>query len=183
MATTYREAAQALWGPAGHDVYNWYDELLPHYPHLPETGLPIVFGMTAYGRCIGITRYRKLPRITLSTSHGIADGKRGRLYLRDVLAHEMLHAELRLAGEKTGHRYAAWRQSIMRLSPAILGYEIDVKPPLKSVRVTDPKSGTSHIRKEPDPDGTRQSKIARWPQSFRPKGYDYGEPFYDLVLY
>ena len=92
-----------LWGEAGTYAHDTYDRLRAEfYPELPEQ-LPIVIGLTAYGHCIGLTmrggHWETEPRISLfSPLFG-----RGRLWVDDVLIHEMLHASLMVTGRLTDH--------------------------------------------------------------------------------
>ena len=172
--TTYRDAAVTLWGEAGAYAHDAYNRWLPRFPELPDE-LPIVIGITAYGRCIGLTRgdWQHGPRITIASNLFA----RGRLGVDDTMVHEMTHAWLHVTGQDTKHEGEAWYAAIRRLSPAVLGHELDVRrgAARKSVRVKL-DDGTSVVRKIANPDAITHGSVARWPQAFRPEGYDWGEP-------
>jgi hypothetical protein len=142
--------------------------------------LPIVIGITAYGACVGLTRgeWGHGPRITIFSSlfH------HGRNRVADTMAHEMLHAWLVVTGQAIEHDSDDWYAAVRRLSPAVLGLELDVRrgQDRKSVRVPNPayesgngkpktlvrKQRVSHVHE----------KVAGWPSAFRPADYDWGEP-------
>jgi len=171
--TGYRAAATALWGGAGAYVHDSYTRMLPMFPGLPPE-LPIVIGLTAYGKCLGLTRTSlgREPRIT------IASGEfKERRRVDDVLCHEMLHAWLHLNCKKVEHDTADWYSAVMKLSPQVLGHPIDIKRGAhrKSVRVRK-DDGSSVVRKVPNPEAIPHSQIARWPYSFRRADYDWGKP-------
>jgi hypothetical protein len=50
--TRYRGAAQVLWGEAGTYCHDSYQRQRHLFPELPDE-LPIVIGITAYGKCLG----------------------------------------------------------------------------------------------------------------------------------
>ena len=179
--TSYRDAATALWGEAGAYVHDAYNRWLPRFPELPDE-LPIVIGITAYGRCIGLTRagWQHGPRITIASNLF----KAGRRAVDDTMVHEMLHAWLYVTGQsapahKSDHDTEAWYAAIRRLSPAVLGHDLDVRrgAARKSVRVKL-DDGSSVVRKVANPDytGPTHDMVARWPHPFRPEDYDCGEP-------
>jgi hypothetical protein len=173
--TAHRDAAITLWGDAGAYAHDAYQSWLPLFPELPDA-LPIVIGITAYGHCVGLTRstWEHGPRITLASNHF----KRGRRAVDDTMVHEMAHAWLYLTGQEVKHDSGAWYAAIRRLSPIVLGHEIDVRrgADRRSVRVKL-ADGRSVVRKEkvPEFDGL-QAKVAGWPDTFRPIDYDYGDP-------
>jgi hypothetical protein len=187
----YREAAVALWGDAGAYAHDTYGRLRPWlYPELPES-LPIVIGIQAYGHCLALTgpRWHAGPRISIASNLFPA----GREHVTDVLTHEMLHAWLHVTGRQLAHESADWYAAVRRLSPAVLGRELDVeyRPPGKrrrSVRVPNPaydpadensQEPKTVVRKEPVPPDDAEHEhglVARWPGSYRPDGYDYGVP-------
>lgn len=180
-ATTYRDAAIKLWGRTGAYAHDTYSRLLPLYPGLPPS-LPIVIGITAYGHCNGLTRgdWEHGQRISVFSSL-FGDG---RLQVDDLMAHEMLHAWLMTQGSDPAHKGRSWYGSIKRLSPAILGREVDARrgADRKSVRVPNPAwhEGSDEpktiVRKKPIADVIQHGDVARWPYSFRPEGYDWGKP-------
>jgi hypothetical protein len=182
MKTTYRDAAAALWGEAGTYAYDAYAQLrTAHYPELPEQ-LPIVIGLTAYGACIGMTApsWDWGPRISVfSPLFG-----HGRRQVDDLLTHEMLHAWLFVAGQETSHNTDAWYNAVERLSPAVIGRQLDLHrgADRKSVRVPNPawEKGNGRpktiVRKVRVESAVQHEQVARWPQSFRPADYDWGEP-------
>jgi len=179
---SYRQAAIALWQEAGTYAHDCYDELRALlYPQLPAQ-LPITIGLTAYGHCVGLTRTRWEygPRITLFSPAF----RRGGPYIRDIIAHELLHAWLYLADLKTDHNTDDWYDAVTRLSPLLLGHELAAKrgADRKSVRVPNPDwepgNGTPKtlVRKVRNEDVIQHDEIARWPHSFRPPGYYLNQP-------
>jgi hypothetical protein len=169
-----------LWGKAGVFAYETFDRInLEHFGgELPA--LPIVIGITAYGHCLGLTRGEELPRITLGsnliayTENSSIKGKPyggklvpGQNTVRDVLLHEMIHAKLILEGLDPGHNAQPWCEEIARLSPAVLGHEIQVAP-------VKPRRVDGKVRRLALPDHLTQSELARWPGSLRPAGWDPG---------
>lgn len=179
--TTYRTAAEALWGEAGTYVHDTYDLLRPLYPGLPEQ-LPIVIGITAYGHVIGLCActWEYGPRITIASWQF----SKGRLQVADIITHEMLHASLHMTGQATDHGAEPWYREIRRLSPVILGHELDARrgADRKSVRVPNPAwheggdEPKTLVRKVRVQDAVQHGDVARWPQSFRPDDYDWGTP-------
>lgn len=181
METTYRDAAIALWGDAGAYVHDTYTKIRSeHYPELPEQ-LPITMGLTAYGHCIGLTRttWEYGPRISVFSplfSH--------RKQVDDVMIHEMLHAWLFVTGRDHEHKSRAWYEAVRRLSPAILGRELDVQrgADRKSIRVPNPAYTPGNgqpktlVRKIRADDAIRHGDVAGWPGAFRPADYDWGQP-------
>jgi len=182
MPVSYRAAAAALWGEAGVYAHEAYADFRPRlYRQLPRQ-VPIVIGIVAYGHCAGLTRcdWRHGPRISLFSS---AFG-RGDRYVDDLLVHEMLHAWLFVTGRDTGHNSDDWYEGIRSRSLAVLGREVDARrgAARRSVRVPNPayKPGGDEpktiVRKEAVDDAVQHGEVARWPHSFRPDGYDWGEP-------
>jgi hypothetical protein len=177
MQSTYRDAATTLWGEAGAYAHDSYSRQRHLFPELPDT-LPIVIGLTAYGKCLGLTRthWQHGPRITIASNHF----KRGRHAVDDVMVHEMLHAWLHITGQDTAHDREAWYAAIRRLSPVVLGHDLDVRRGAhrKSVRIKR-DDGTSFVRKEKVPELEGQhNRVSRWPYSYRPGDYDNGEPIH-----
>jgi hypothetical protein len=172
--TSYRDASAVLWGEAGTYCHDSYQRWLPLFGELPET-LPIVIGITAYGHCIGLSRitWTHGPRITIASNQFW----RGGGAVDDVMVHEMLHCWLYLTGQDTAHKGAAWYAAINRLSPDVLGHQLDVRRGgnRKSVRIKQ-SDGSSRVHKVRVPDATPHGDVARWPGSFRPAGYDLGAP-------
>lgn len=83
---TLAAAGEALWGEAGRHVYATYRRLRAElFPQLPEE-LPIVIGLTAYGHCLGLTRYpwEHGARVTLAP----LIFAQGRGMVDDILLHE-----------------------------------------------------------------------------------------------
>jgi hypothetical protein len=179
---SYRDAAVALWGEAGayaHDTYRRLRQQL--YPELPES-LPIVIGITAYGHCRGQTSpgWSHGPRITLASREFISEGLRA---VDDLLRHEMLHAWLFVTDRRDDESHGkAWYEQVRKLSPAVLGRDLDVwrGRDRKSVRVPNPgyEPGVDDrktlVRKVRVESADEHGKVARWPHSFRPPGYDWG---------
>jgi len=169
-----------LWGEAGAYAHDAYARLLPLYPGLPDS-LPIVIGITAYGHCLGLTRdgWQHGPRISLFSSQF-----ERRRQVDDVMAHEMIHAWLMLRGEDPAHDGAPWYAAVRRLSPAILGADLDARrgADRTSARLPNPAYEADNgqprtiVRKQRVPGAVRHGDVARWPQAFRPESYDWGEP-------
>lgn len=182
MTISYQDAAVVLWGEAGAYAHDSYARIRPAlYPDLPAQ-IPIVIGITAYGHCDGLTRstWKHGPRISLFSSAFA----RGRGFLDDLLTHEMLHAWLATTGRQDHHDSRDWYASVRRLSPAVLGREVDARrgAARRSVRVPNPAytegSGLARtvVRKQQVKSAVQHGDVAKWPQSFRPDGYDWGEP-------
>jgi hypothetical protein len=173
----YVHAATTLWGDAGVFAYDTFDRFnLEHFDgRLPA--LPIVIGITAFGKCLGLTRYDELPRITLASNifapapSGGANGSRrprcGHREVEDVLLHEMIHAKLVLNGVDPSHNGQPWCDEITRLSPAVLGRDIQAAP-VKVRRVE------GEVRRLALPEHLTRDELARWPGSLRPKGWNPG---------
>ncbi len=179
-SVSYRDAAVTLWGEAGayaHDVYARFRA--QHFPELPDQ-VPIVIGITAYGHCIGLTRsgWQHGPRITIASNQF----KTGRHAVDDVLVHEMLHAWLAATEQDTDHDTESWYAAVRRLSPAVLGCELDVRrgSGRRSVRVPNPDAGeggpATVVRKVAVPGAVVHGDVARWPGPFRPDDHDPGPP-------
>jgi len=178
--TDYRSAAVALWGEAGRYAHDSYARIrAAHFPELPEQ-IPIVIGLTAYGGCLGLTRggWEHGPRISL---HSTTTFGRGPRYVDDVLLHECLHVWLHLTGRNPKHDSADWYTAVRRLSPAVLGRELDVTrgSDRKSVRVPNPNhqpgvdDRKTIVRKVRQ--ASEHARVARWPYAWRPADFDYGE--------
>lgn len=193
MTPTYREAAAVFWGQAGVYAYDAYDRVRARlYPELPAQ-LPIVIGLTAYGHCLGLTRgcWEHGPRVTLppeifrgTTADGaVRDVPGGARQVDDTLVHELLHVSLVLAGRQQQHDTEDWYRAVRRLSPAVLGRELEVRRGAgrRSVRVPNPKwepgAGVPKtvVRKRAVEGAVQHADVARWPQAFRPEDYDWGE--------
>jgi hypothetical protein len=178
MISTLAEAAATLWGQAGIYLYAAYYRLRDqHFPELPAE-LPMVIGLTAYGHCIGLTRsWPTGARISLAP--GVF--ARGEGMVDDVLVHEMLHVALIAAGQDPKHAGEPWYREVRRLSPSVLGRELDIdRPKRRSVRVPNPAYGPDDrrrtlVRKVSHGSGGH-AEVARWPMPFRPAGYDFGPP-------
>ena len=168
----YRGAAVMLWGEAGAFVNDAFVRFNAEYfgGRLPP--LPIVIGLTAYGHCLGLTRSKpQLPRISLAS--GIFRASRE---VEDVMLHEMLHAELMLAGVSPKHNDAPWCRRITELSPAVLGRTIQVAP-VKLRRVD------KRVARQPLEGHLAQGVLARWPYSLRPSDYLAGDHALDVDTY
>lgn len=181
----YAAAATLLYGDAAAYAYAEFDR--HNREHFANTipPLPIVFGLTAYGRCLGLTRHpgewRTHPRITISTPLVNNGGEHA---VSDVLLHELVHAHLMLTGQATGPSHGdAWCRVITRLSPTVLGCEITaayVKPRrvANPAHDTDPTAPKTLVKREPLPGALPQQVISTWPQSLRPADYGPGEPLH-----
>ena len=82
-----------------HDDYQRHRQ---HFDNLPES-MPMVIGITAYGKCSGLTRHSSetfnSPRISIASNLFSA----GRRAVDDVVLHEMIHSSLMLAGKAPWH--------------------------------------------------------------------------------
>lgn len=179
MVHALAEAAATLWGPAGEYLYAAYDRIREQlFPELPVS-LPMVIGLTAYGHCVGLTRsWPTGARISVAPKV-FAQGER---MVDDILVHEMLHVSLTAAGQDTKHAGDPWYAGVRRLSPAVLGRELDIeRPRRRSVRVPNPAYGPEDRRKtlvrkvSQDAAGVH-SAISRWPVPFRSARYYLGPP-------
>ena len=139
----YRQAAAWLWGEAGEYAADESARLNREFFAGSIPPLPIVIGLTAYGRCIGLTRVHVIPpRITLASElfNGSLRTQGGPLMVSDTLIHEMLHAFLMLRGENFDHNQAPWCRMITELSPELAGGEI-LAAPVGTMRVPNPGQG------------------------------------------
>jgi hypothetical protein len=171
----YRWAAGLLWGEAGEFAVDEFDRINRDVfgcGGLPP--LPIVIGITAYGHCTGLTRYRARPRISLA-SRLFANT----LMVRDTLIHEMGHASLLLQRLTPDHNAAPWCHLVERLSPVVVGVAVRAQP-ARSVRVpnparaTDPDAPKTVVRKATPGGALTRGELAHWPHSIRPAGYYEG---------
>jgi hypothetical protein len=176
----YAQAARLLWGEAGEFANLEFDRLNRELFGAELPSLPIVIGLAAYGRCIGLTRpveWLAAPRITLVPGIFSRNGKRR---VADVLAHEMVHAVLMLRGESPDHNDDPWCKMIAALSPRMLGREITARP-VRPRRVPnperehDPKAPKTVVVRRPDPGAMTQADLAAWPLSARPADYYSGD--------
>ena len=105
----YRDAAALLWGEAGEYAAAELARLNREHFAGSVPPLPVIIGLTAYGRCIGATlhpgAWLESPRITLASEifNGSARCRGGRRQVSDVLVHELVHAVLMLRGEDPRH--------------------------------------------------------------------------------
>jgi hypothetical protein len=169
----YRAAAILLWGDAGAFVHDCYRHWLHLFPELPDA-MPIVIGLSAYGACAGLSRLNNPcldgPRISIASQYLSHAND-----VRDVMVHEMLHCWLHVTGHKFEHDSVDWYAAVNRLSPTVLGADINAKRggDRRSVRVKL-DDGTTAVRKERVAGAIKHGDIARWPNSFRPRGWDRG---------
>jgi hypothetical protein len=167
-AADYRLAASILWGEAGAWAVEECGRLNESHFGGRLPAIPIVIGLTAYGRCIGLTRgsgeWRDgLPRITLH-SRLFAFGTRA---VSDTILHEMIHAHLVLAGLDPDHNGRPWCVEVERLSPAVLGRTVKARP-------VHPRRVDGVNVRLPLPGHLSRKEIAGWPHSLRAPG-DPGE--------
>ncbi len=90
------------------------------------------------------------------------------------MVHEMLHVHLLQLGEDPAHDAEPWYAAVRRLSPAVLGHELDVRrgSARRSVRVPNPRASedgqpATLVRKQPVADAVPHAMVARWPEAFR----------------
>lgn len=184
MATyrDYESAAALLWGPAGEFAAGEFARLNREHFAGSIPPMPVIIGLTAYGRCIGMTlsgpRWLEAPRITLAPElfNGSQRTQPGARMVTDVLVHEMIHAALMLRGEDPGHNEAPWCRMIAELSPAVLGQDVNAAP-VKPRRVpnpareSDPAAPKTIVVRQATPGSLSQAQLATWPHSVRPAGY------------
>lgn len=178
----YRQAAIALWGHAGEVIHVAYDQWRQLYPGLPDR-VPMVIDLPAYGRCFGSAPAvrRSLPRIGVAP-RSFESGEKS---VFDAVCHEMLHAWLDVTGQNVKHDSPAWYDTVRRLSPAVLGFDLDVhhSPRRKSIRVENPKYveggdiPKTVVRNMPIAGANElHEKVSGWPHTFRPDGYYDDDP-------
>jgi hypothetical protein len=185
----YASAAQLLWGEAGEFAAAEFARLNRELFAGSIPPMPIIIGLTAYGKCIGATRpieWLATPRISLAPevftgSHRTRGGAR---QVSDVLVHEMVHATLMLRGESPKHNDDPWCKLITELSPDVAGKDITVRP-VRTRRVpnparqSDPSAPKTIVKRMPDPGAMPQAALARWPYSLRPAAwFDTDRPIY-----
>jgi hypothetical protein len=163
-AADYRLAAEILWGEAGAWAVDEYARLNARCFAGELPPLPVVIGLTAFGRCLGLTRYRGewpggLPRISLQS--GLF--ARGTGAVGDILLHEMVHARLTLAGLDPRHNGGPWCAEVERLSREAFGAAARAEP-VHPRRV----NGVS-VRQAREGCLTRK-QLASWPLCLRPPG-------------
>ena len=172
----YLRAATVLWGEAGRYAVSEYRRINAWLFSGALPPLPVVIGLTAYGKCLGATRGHgeweagHLPRITLAPE--IFNGSRrmtgGRNVVTDVITHEMVHARLILDGADPSHNARPWCEAVTRLSPQVLGHEVKAAP-------VNPRRVDGKVIRRPREGHLQRSILAGWPGSLRPVGWDCGE--------
>ena len=181
MTTTYREAAVALWGEAGDYIHQAYQDHLPLFPLLPDS-LPMVIGLGAYGRCIGLSRVG-LPEFDQGRISIMSNlFKAGTNVVADTVLHEMMHVHLWTQGLHTDHDSVDWYAECNRLAPDVLGRELNLKrgQDRKSVRVPNPEyveggdAPKTLVRKVAVDVEHGHADVARFPHPFRPDDYPAG---------
>jgi hypothetical protein len=160
----YRTAARVLWGEAGAWAVDEYERHNACYFGGKLPPVPVVIGLTAYGKCLGLTRHcgewsESLPRITLWSALFAA----GTGAVSDVILHEMVHVRLMLTGEDPRHNGKPWCAEIVRLSPLVLGQTVQAKPVL-------PRRVNGVNRRIPLDGHLERMQLASWPYSLRPAG-------------
>jgi hypothetical protein len=177
----YRQAAALLWGEAGDFAAAEFARLNREHFACSVPPIPLIIGLTAFGKCIGATRdggWLDSPRITLAPelfngNHRTAGGPR---MISDTLVHEMVHAALMLRGEDPNHNGEPWCRLITELSPDLLGHEITARP-VRPRRVPNPDRAEDQdapktiVIRKPEPGAMSQDDLARWPLCLRPGGY------------
>lgn len=156
----YALAACVLWGDGGAYLLAEYARHNARYfgGRLPP--LPVVIGITPYGKCNGMTRpigrwgYGEVPRITIASKLFAS----GTVAVSDVLLHEMIHAKLILEGADPSHNGRPWCEEIERLSPLVLGEACKAAP----VR---PQRINGAVKRMPLPGHLSRAELAQWPGS------------------
>jgi hypothetical protein len=176
----YRRAAALLWGSAGDFAAAEIERLNREHFGGEVPPLPVVIGLTAWGRCIGLTRggWLEAPRITLAPEVFNGNGRSpgGTLMVSDVALHELVHAVLMLRGEDAGHNGQPWSRMLNELSPAVLGCEVTAAPVLprrvpNPDREANPAAARTVVVRRPAEGALTQAQLAGWPGSLRPGGY------------
>jgi len=146
--------------------------------------MPVIIGLTAFGRCIGLTRggWLEAPRITLAPElfNGNHRTPGGRRMVADTLVHEMVHAALMFRGEDPSHNAAPWCRMITELSHDVLGREVIAAPVLprrvpNPARETDLAAPKTIVVRQAEPGALTQAGLATWPQSQRSRDYYTGD--------
>jgi hypothetical protein len=156
----YRQAAQILWGEAGAWSVDEYQRLndLCWGGSLPP--VPVVIGLVAYGRCLGLVRpqggWGGLPRISLASNH-FQDGSAA---VADTILHEMLHIHLLFNGLCGDHNGRPWCAEVERLSPLVLGMEVQARP-------VQPRRVNGRNVRLAVPGHLSRKALATWPHSLR----------------
>jgi len=146
----------------------------------------VIIGLSAYGRCIGVTRsaedWLAAPRIGLAPEvfNGNHRTPGGALMVADVLVHEMIHAALMLRGEEAGHNGAPWCRMLTDLSPAVLGCAVDARPVLprrvpNPERESDPAAPKTVVIRRAEPGQLPREDLAHWPIACRAANYYTGD--------
>lgn len=165
----YLNAARVLWGDAGEFIVSEYDRLNREHFRGQLPPVPMVIGMTPYGRCIGLTRASgpwtgRTPRITIASNLF----EIGSAAVSDVVLHEMIHVKLQLAGEDSSHNSVGWCGELERLSPAVLGYPVQAAPVL-------PRRVDGKVARAPLDGHLTRKELASWP-GLRPGGERFDVP-------
>jgi hypothetical protein len=160
----YRLAASILWGAAGRFAVDEQRRLNRRYFGDALPPLSVVVGLTAYGRCLGLTRPRdrsrwtdQVPRITLA-SNLFASGTGA---VSDTVLHEMVHAKLMLAGQNPQHNATPWCAEICRISPLLDGGRAILAAPVTTRYVNN--VSCRPVR----PGHLTRADLATWPHSLR----------------
>lgn len=171
-------ASTVFFGKAGQWVQDTWVSHNEAYFGSRLTPLPILFGLTPHGGCLG--HYSHGKSITLHTSLLRRDsdawqltGLLGERYASDVLLHEMVHQRLWEIGYRgaESHECAEWCDEITRISPLI---GLDCKAKLIKRKRVDGRQ-----LRIPDAGYMTQAQISTWPHSMRPRNY-YEEATADL---
>src|SRR5260370_6452993 len=95
----YRAAAALLWGAAGELVADEFARINRDLFGGSIPPMPVIIGLTAFGRCIGLTR--GAPRITLAPElfNGNHRTNGGRRMVAHTLVHAVIHAALMFRGQ------------------------------------------------------------------------------------
>jgi hypothetical protein len=165
----YRRAAEVLWGEAGAWAVDEYQRHNVRYFEGRLPPVPVVIGLTAYGRCLGLTRghgewARELPRISLQSGH-FEGGTRG---VSDTILHEMVHVRLILAGLDPSHNAKPWCAEIERLSPLVLGRAVKARP-------VHPRWVNGSKQRLPLDGHLTRMELATWPDMLREPSTETGQ--------
>jgi hypothetical protein len=175
----FRDAQRTLWGQAGAWSYDAWHDLNAAYFDDELTYHGVVWGLTPHGGKLGYCEPSE--RITLHSSlvdprgtkpWGWESDRFTDRLARDVLLHEMIHAQLFARGnvqrdDRGGHHNTPeWCAEIERLTPLLLDIEVKAEP----VR---PRRIEGKVTRKTNPGHLTRADAAHWPHSVRPRAASY----------
>jgi hypothetical protein len=166
----YRRAAGVLWGQAGEFCVDEFERLNDWLFDGELPPLPIVIGITAYGKCIGLTRGAgnwdgEVPRITIA-SNLFAQGAN---WVTETMLHEMVHVKLILTNQIPEHNAMPWCAEITRLTQLAYGTKINAEP-------VNPRRVNGKVVRQRRDGFLARAELARWPHCLHDESWNPGEP-------